>query len=45
MRPVQTSNFDALATIWVDTEVTRFLPSTAPLKVTHSKVKSQNFIE
>ncbi|MDF5718850.1 MAG: hypothetical protein PUP93_34545 [Rhizonema sp. NSF051] len=29
MRPVQTSNFDALVTIWADTEVTRFLPSRA----------------
>lgn len=46
MRPLQSSDLDALATIWSDPEVTQFLPSRgAPISKEAAKKSLRNFIE
>ncbi|MDF5721884.1 MAG: GNAT family N-acetyltransferase [Rhizonema sp. PD37] len=46
MPPVQTSNFDALVTIWADTEVTRFLLCRGiPVPKERTKIAIASFIE
>lgn len=46
MRPLQTSDLDALASIWSDREVTRFLPSQGnPIPTEKVEKSLQSFIE
>jgi [ribosomal protein S5]-alanine N-acetyltransferase len=46
MRPIQVSDLDVLAAIWVDPEVTRFLPSQGvPISRENTEKALQSFVE
>lgn len=46
MRPIQTSDLDALAVIWANPEVTRFLPSRGmPIKRENTQKALHSFVE
>ncbi len=46
MRPLQISNLDALAAIWADSEVTRFLPSRGvPISRQNTEKSLKSFVK